>query len=511
MERYSFFNAVMDATGNYDREYLAEDFAAYFASFIGNGVYASPSANLKVTNAGGMDVRVFIGKAWINGYFYENTASKIFSLDILNQTAEYSRIDSVVLRLNLLDRVIETDVKKGTSAKNPSAPTLERNENIFELRLADIKVVGGRTEIKSQDITDCRFGSDCGVVSGVVNQIDTEGLFSQYDAEFRTWFADVEATLSGDVAGNLYNQIAVERSRIDNIASLKDGSTTADAELKDIRVGADGTIYTSAGNAVREQFKKMNDSISSIESMTGTKLFNIQQNDENILKNGCFFSNTDDLKGKRFGVDVTAQGGVDGYNIYKRNMKKGDSIIFIDDVFLYPSSGCPYLFVTDFEGNILDYISLVALQNNGGSYVFPIDEGTVYFDFNARNIAQYATTYFYVKEAGTIQPLILKEENADSYLENTFTGDETLKAILNGRQILVRVPNASGDDYVATYSPIYMYQLPNYKNEYLYLFYLKDEKQNIDLSMLGMGVIQMPIYGELKMKLSQEYNNTPLG
>ena len=126
---------------------------------------------------------------------------------------------------------------------------------------------------------------------------------------------------------------------------------------------------------------------------------------------------------------------------------------------------------------------------------------------NLRTLEVNGTTYA-VTDA--MKPFLLDEEMASTYNADSQYGDAALQAVLDGRQILVRTPNISGDNYVASFSPVYFYQVPNQNSDYLYLFYLKDEKQTIDLSLVGLGQIQMPIYGELQMKLSKNYTECPL-
>ena len=56
-----------------------------------------------------------------------------------------------------------------------------------------------------------------------------------------------------ELVEKLSKSIDIQRKRVDAIGTIQNGSTSGDIELQDIRMGYDGTAYSSAGQAVRDQ------------------------------------------------------------------------------------------------------------------------------------------------------------------------------------------------------------------------------------------------------------------
>ena len=62
------------------------------------------------------------------------------------------------------------------------------------------------------------------------------------------------------------SKITTLESRMDTFTRLSEGSTTGDAELKDIRVGANGVTYNNAGDAVRGQYSQLKEDLSYLKN-----------------------------------------------------------------------------------------------------------------------------------------------------------------------------------------------------------------------------------------------------
>ena len=101
----------------------------------------------------------------------------------------------------------------------------------------------------------------------------------------------LETDLGEEIATREENE-GVINARIDNIIALEPGSTTGDAELADIRVGAWGETYETAGDAVRGQTLDLFDYSSTTNqlslSFTDGMIFSCQNHDFFSLPNTCY-------------------------------------------------------------------------------------------------------------------------------------------------------------------------------------------------------------------------------
>lgn len=202
MAEYSgFFNANEAEDGVYDRVYNAEDFAQYFALFVGSGVFVNPANQLKVVPKTGLTVTVKAGKAFIDGYWYVLDEDMDITLNVNGTTNTVN--DLILCVLDKSSRTISVTKRENASVLVPT-----NNGTVHELVLAIVSVGVGVSTLNSGNITDTRPDNKyCGYVGALVEQVDFGNLFAQMESQFNVWFDGVKGQLTEDAAGNLQMQI----------------------------------------------------------------------------------------------------------------------------------------------------------------------------------------------------------------------------------------------------------------------------------------------------------------
>lgn len=246
-----FFESV-----NGDRRYKVVELVAYLRPFFSDGVFPNPSTGLQVMETAEKDmfVTVKVGDAWINGRMYRNLDDKRIRLDPSDSAT--TRIDRIVVGCNYKDRVITSYVKKGTPASSASAPELTRNDTLYEISLAEITIAPGAVGITQSAIKDTRLDqSKCGIVTGLVDTVDTQTLYNQLETwrqefmqekdtqmanwiatfqqnmnswkdteqqAFVDWFNEIKGQLSGDIAANLTSRVDELENKINTMQLTAD-------------------------------------------------------------------------------------------------------------------------------------------------------------------------------------------------------------------------------------------------------------------------------------------------
>lgn len=299
---YGFFNSL-----NGDRKYDASQMSSIFDGIIIDGVFASIGSAFVVKAAGGLSLNVGVGRAWFNHTWTLNDS--VMTLEAEDAEVMLNRIDAVVLEVNAMESVRANSIKilKGNPASTPSRPVLIKSGGVYQYPLCYIYRKSGSTTITQADITNMVGSPETPFVTGVLQTISLNDLLGQWEDEmnhffderksdvdnwikneesdfatwsdgqktdvttfvdtmkadlleeqklldewtaseqedFLSWYNSIKGTLSGDVAGNLQNEIDKSDLRNTLLTGFDDGDKTfSDDGTTIVSTASDGRTIT---------------------------------------------------------------------------------------------------------------------------------------------------------------------------------------------------------------------------------------------------------------------------
>ncbi|MGV3139726.1 right-handed parallel beta-helix repeat-containing protein [Brevibacillus agri] len=300
-EAYRFF----DSTEGDERLYTADEFAEYFRRVLTDGIFNGGN-NLKV-ECSGTDIRTFIqpGYAWLQGYMYKIDSEPLYLTHDLPDPS-LDRIDRIVIRLDrrLENRHIKAFILTGTPATNPAPPVLTRDENIFEISLAQVRIKKGKSYIEPNQVTDERLNpAVCGLVNSLI-QVDTQTMFDQFKSQWEQWMRTIEGQTpvmsvngKGGIVVLVPKDIGAVRTATKVVAASDSSQKSKDAADY---VVPNGAFADSTINAALYSLPSVGGKVILLE---GTY----------TLENGIYPQNYTTLEGVGVGTVLKAKAGVTTY------------------------------------------------------------------------------------------------------------------------------------------------------------------------------------------------------
>ena len=163
-----FYNNKKKSNGEDDRVYAASDIRKPYNSVYTKGIKPEADGStgevLKVIATGGMNISVAKGEANLGAWFENESAFHI----TLDNASGADRYDAVIIRNDDNDDVRMPSIYIKSLSRVPKVSDLIRDEKIYEICVAYVRVPALATEIAAANITDTRDdGQLCNVMSGV--------------------------------------------------------------------------------------------------------------------------------------------------------------------------------------------------------------------------------------------------------------------------------------------------------------------------------------------------------
>lgn len=202
-------------------------------------------------------------------------------------------------------------------------------------------------------------------------------------------------TTTALVDGTARASVNTLSARMDTFTSLPEGSTSGNAELADIRVGADGVTYGSAGTAVRTQVTDLKSDLTGLQTVVDTKADKTELAKTNLYLDALYKLN----KGQTY--DVLEQES----ELYSVNVPSGAKYVGVDKVGgksvawnqlwnyeeTYKESGITYTY----ENHFYDVVKNTT--ENNGMYVFhsfqPNNKFYVSFEASSNDSIELSVTF----------------------------------------------------------------------------------------------------------------------